>query len=118
MTPLQQFMNIDDLAVLREPAMPAPRSVPKVILHALRQVGKGCDFNFDVVSTDRIVCSELVYHTYSHQQWPTARYLGRATISPDNVALRACQGRYSTSCCCSTTARQSMATCRDSWPGC
>ena len=91
MTPLQQFMNIDDLAVLREPAMPATQRA-EVILHALRQVGKGYDFNFDVVSTDRIVCSELVYHTYSHQQWPTARYLGRATISPDNVALRALPG--------------------------
>ncbi len=91
MNPLQQFMNIDDLAVLREPTLP-PAQRAEVILHALRQVGKGYDFNFDVVSTDRIVCSELVYHTYSHRQWPTARYLGRATISPDNVALRALPG--------------------------
>ena len=91
MNPLRHFMNIDDLAVLREPALPAAQRA-QVIVQALRQVGKGYDFNFDVVSTDRIVCSELVYHVYSHHQWPTARHLGRVTISPDNVALRALPG--------------------------
>jgi uncharacterized protein YycO len=91
MNPLQHFMNIDDLAVLREPTMPAAQRA-QVIVQALRQVGKGYDFNFDAVSTDRIVCSELVYHVYNHHHWPTARHLGRVTISPDNVALRALPG--------------------------
>lgn len=90
MNPLQHFMNIDDLAVLREPTMPAAQRA-QVIVQALRQVG-GYDFNFDAVSTDRIVCSELVYHVYNHHHWPTARHLGRVTISPDNVALRALPG--------------------------
>jgi hypothetical protein len=30
-----------------------------------------------------------VYHTYVHLDWPTERMLGRVTISPDNVAVRA-----------------------------
>jgi len=30
-----------------------------------------------------------VYHAYAHLEWPTARRLGRVTISPDNVAVRA-----------------------------
>lgn len=87
MNPLQHFLNIDDLAVLREQEMSDTQRA-QVILHTLRQVGKGYDFNFDVESTDRIVCSELVYHTYSHHRWPTAKHLGRVTISPDNVAWR------------------------------
>ena len=91
MNPLRHFMNIDDLAVLREKAIPDQRRA-QVIIQALRQVGKGYNFNFDVESTDHIVCSELVYHTYSHHQWPTARHLGRVTISPDNVALRSLPG--------------------------
>ena len=91
LNPLQHFMNIDDLAVLRETAISEKNRV-QVILQALRQIGKAYDFNFDVESTDKIVCSELIYHTYSHQQWPTAKMLGRATISPDNVARRSLPG--------------------------
>lgn len=91
MNSLSHFMNIDDFAVLREAAI-SDQQRAQVIIQALRQVGKGYDFNFDVESTDTIVCSELVYHTYSHQTWPTARHLGRVTISPDNVALRSLPG--------------------------
>ncbi len=91
MNSLRHFMNIDDLAVIRETAI-TDQQRAQVIIQALRQVGKGYDFNFDVETTDRIVCSELVYHAYSHQAWPTEKHLGRATISPDNVALRALPG--------------------------
>lgn len=91
--PLEHFLNIDDLAVLRENDISDAQRA-QVILHTLRQVGKGYDFNFDVESTDRIVCSELVYHTYSHHRWPTAKHLGRVTISPDNVAWRSLSGGF------------------------
>lgn len=84
----QHFINIDDLAVLRHEDLPPAQRI-EVILQALRQVGKAYDFNFDVRTTDRIVCSELVYHSYVHLDWPTDRMLGRVTISPDNVAVRA-----------------------------
>lgn len=88
MNTLQNFINVDDIALLRQPGLPdADRA--EVILQALRQVGKGYDFNFDVESTDRIVCSELIYHTYFQLKWPTEKHLGRVTISPDNVAVYA-----------------------------
>ena len=88
MNTLAHFLNVDDLAVLRqETASPAQRV--EIVLQALRQVGKAYDFNFDVESTDRIVCSELVYHAYGDIRWPTARHLGRATVSPDNIAVLA-----------------------------
>lgn len=93
MNTVPHFMNIDDLAVLRDSEMLEGQRV-QVILQALRQVGKGYDFNFDVESTDRIVCSELVYHTFVHRQWPTAKALGRVTISPDNVARHAAPGDF------------------------
>ncbi len=88
MNALSRFLNVDDLAVLR-PARLEDGARPEAVLQALRQVGKAYDFNFDVESTHRIVCSELVYHTYVQIQWPTVRRLGRVTISPDNVAVRA-----------------------------
>jgi len=87
MNALERFLNIDDLALLRHEDLPKAQRA-EVIVQALRQVGKAYDFNFDVRTTDRIVCSELVYHSYVHLEWPTERYLGRVTISPDNVAVR------------------------------
>jgi len=88
MNTLRRFLNVDDVALLRLPGL-SRAARAEVVLQALRQIGKGYDFNFDVQSTDRIVCSELVYHAYADLPWPTDRVLGRATISPDRIAERA-----------------------------
>ncbi len=85
--PLSQFMNIDDLAVLRETHI-GDADLKQVLLRAFGQIGKSYDFNFDVETTDKIVCSELVYTTYTHLQWPTDKTLGRYTVSPDNIAAK------------------------------
>ena len=50
--------------------------------------GNMFDFNFDVQTTDRIVCSELCYVSITDIDWQTDATLGRATISPDNVAAQ------------------------------
>jgi uncharacterized protein YycO len=89
--PLAHFLNIDDLAVLRTNDGDADARKTAVIL-ALRQVGKTYDFNFDVETTDRIVCSELVYLAYPRVPWDTQRMAGRYTISPDAVAVKALAG--------------------------
>lgn len=88
MNALQDFLNIDDLAILRRPDIDKATLAKRIIL-ALRQVGKEYDFNFDVETTDRIVCSELIYVVYTGIKWPTEKTLGRFTISPDNVASKA-----------------------------
>ncbi len=88
MSALPHFLNVDDAAVLRQRGL-GSQERREIVLQALRQIGKEYDFNFDVESTDRIVCSELVYVSYTGQSWPTEKVLGRSTISPDNVARRA-----------------------------
>ncbi|MDF1673716.1 MAG: YiiX/YebB-like N1pC/P60 family cysteine hydrolase [Vicingaceae bacterium] len=84
---LEEFMNIDDIAILR------PRFGDNVtekekesLLLAFRQLGKEYDFNFDVNTTEKIVCSELAYVCFPQIDWPTEKTAGRHTISPDNVA--------------------------------
>jgi len=88
MSPLKKFMNIDDIGILRVVAN-QQKNMANNILLALRQVGKDYDFNFDVESSDKIVCSELIYISFTSIKWPTVNTLGRYTISPDNVAVKA-----------------------------
>jgi len=85
LNPLRQFMNVDDLAVLRHSKITKQQRADTII-RSLRQVGKAYDFNFDIESNDRIVCSELIYVAYSDVNWPTQATLGRHTISPTHVA--------------------------------
>ena len=91
MNSLTHFINVDDLAVLRSRGLKKELRA-ETIIQVLRQVGKEYDFNFDVETTDKIVCSELVYTSYTRMDWPTEKTLGRATISPDNVASKVFKG--------------------------
>ncbi len=86
--PLEEFLNVDDVAILRPVFSDETKEadMKEALLLAFRQIGKEYDFNFDVNTTDKIVCSELAYISYPTIDWPTEKALGRYTISPDNVA--------------------------------
>jgi hypothetical protein len=81
----RQFLNIDDLAVLRAVNLTDAQK-KSYLLSAFRQIGKEYDFNFDVETNQSIVCSELVYLVYDDFEWPVAEVAGRYTVSPDNIA--------------------------------
>ena len=85
---LEHFLNVDDLAVLRDQR---PMSVPKAdaVVQALREVGKRYDFTYDLQTRDRLGCAELVYHAYGDVDWPSRRDFGRLAIAPDHIAARA-----------------------------
>lgn len=85
---LEHFLNIDDLLVLRDKNL-TDETRKEFILRAFSQVGKEYDFNFDVGTDKRIVCSEIVYTVFHDIVWPTKKSLSRYTISPDNVAGKA-----------------------------
>lgn len=87
---LEKFMDVDDVAVLR--IKKGDLKTPCV--RAFRQLGKEYDFNFDVETIDKIVCSELVYQVFTDIKWPTEKTLGRHTISPDNVAVKIGEGPF------------------------
>ncbi|MBL4623744.1 MAG: hypothetical protein JKY42_01165 [Flavobacteriales bacterium] len=86
--PLEDFLNVDDVAILRPVFSEGTKTadMKEALLLAFRQIGKEYDFNFDVNTTDKIVCSELAYISYPTIDWTTEKALGRYTISPDNVA--------------------------------
>ena len=85
---LAHFLNIDDLAILRRTNL-TDDELRMVLTRTFRQIGKPYDFNFDVETTDKIVCSQLIYLAYPNSGWPTKAIAGRYTISPDNIAAQA-----------------------------
>lgn len=84
---LEHFLNIDDFLVVRDTRSNITDEYRrKAILQAVAQIGKEYDFNFDVHTHERIVCSEIAYVVFADVKWPLAETLRRYTISPDNVA--------------------------------
>lgn len=89
LNPLDHFLNIDDLLVLRDIRKVSDDYRRKAIRRTFQQIGKEYDFNFDVNTQDRIICSEIAYVVFSDVKFPLDRTLGRNTISPDNVVKKA-----------------------------
>jgi hypothetical protein len=84
---LNDFMNVDDVVILRPVFLQNNLDLQiESLLLTFRQLGKEYDFNFDVNTTEKIVCSELAYCCYPTVDWETKKLAGRYTISPDNVA--------------------------------
>jgi len=82
---IKHFLNIDDLAILHNDYEPYKEKKERLIL-TLRQIGKKYDFEFDVETSDKIFCSELVYTTYFFVKWKTKNNAGTYTTSPDDIA--------------------------------
>lgn len=84
---LEEFLEIDEIGILRvDSALEDYNEYKNIYKRAMDQIGKKYDFNFDVNTSSRIVCSELIYHSFAKVNWPTKYYLGRFTISPDQLA--------------------------------
>lgn len=91
MNSLEHFLNIDSIGILRLRNL-SREERSRVVVEALRQVGKPYDFNFDVESKERVYCSKLVYFTHGAVAWPTRKSMGRTTFTPDDVAALAVNG--------------------------
>jgi uncharacterized protein YycO len=81
---IEHFLDIDDLAIMHDKNESLEDKKYRIIL-TLRELGKEYDFNFDVETSDKIVCSELIYATY-FLDWLTTNTVGIYSISPDHVA--------------------------------
>ncbi len=88
---LEHFLNIDDLAIIRPNFLNSSSDLEHYLSRSAEQVGKEYDFNFDVETDTKIVCSELAYVVFDKKAfaWPLDKTLGRYTISPDHVAKKA-----------------------------
>lgn len=92
MNTLDHFSDIDDFSLIRLRTELTKEQKVAHILRALSHVGKKYDFSFDVETGDTIVCSELHYRTFIDVKFNTTPYLGRSTISVDQVAEQGKEG--------------------------
>lgn len=101
---MRHFMDIDDLVFLRpktcaddkrrddekgNPKCLTNKMKKTYLIESFKQVGKEYDFNFDVNTRDRIVCSELVYRTFIDTDFVTTKTAGRHTIVTDQIVPHA-----------------------------
>jgi len=84
---IEHFLNVDDLAIMHDRIESDTEKADRIIL-SLRQLGKEYDFNFDIETSVKIVCSELIYVTSILIDWVTEEIVGINTISPDNIAVK------------------------------
>jgi len=86
---LEEMGSADHLAVLRPRVSEARKNA--AIVRAFSHYGKPYDFDFDFFSTDKLVCTELIYRAYDETLegervgLPLVRILGRDTLPPDEV---------------------------------
>ena len=84
---VEAFMNIDEMTIVRKiDGLMSPEQIAEQIRRGMDQIGKDYDFNFDISTLDKIVCSELIYIVFGHVSWPTRYRLGRPTVTPDDIA--------------------------------
>lgn len=84
---IEDFMNIDEITVVRKDnGLENPELLFEQIKRGMDQIGKAYDFNFDISTLDKVVCSELLYIVFGNVNWPTHYRLGRPTITPDDLA--------------------------------
>jgi len=98
-TSLEHAIDADSMAVLR-PRLPKKEKA-LALLRAFRYAGRPYDFDFDFLTDDKLVCTELAYKAYEPSEgnkglrFPTVPILGRLA-TPANVIARQFDEQYGT----------------------
>jgi hypothetical protein len=84
---LDRIFDSDQLAIVRVPAPPGDPVAWRCQLAtlAIGKIGRPYDYSFDVESTERLSCSEVVTDTFHDVTWQVRMLLGRATVLPDDI---------------------------------
>jgi hypothetical protein len=91
-SPLEHTAAADDLAVLRPRVSESRKDA--AIARAFSHYGKPYDFDFDFFSTDKLVCTELIFRAYDEVllgegiRFPLVHIMGRDTMPADEVVRK------------------------------
>ncbi len=87
-TSFQHCLGVADSAAVLRPKLPADK-VKESIIRAFQHIGKKYDFNFDFFSSDKLVCTELVYRSFDHGiHFPLINVMGRMTLPPTELVRK------------------------------
>jgi hypothetical protein len=87
-TTLEHCLGVADSAAVLRPKI-REEELPEVIAQAFSHLGKPYDFEFDFFSTDKLVCTELVYRSCDHKiDFPLVEVMGRKTLPPTEVVRK------------------------------
>ena len=84
--PLTETLNVDYFVVLRPQV--SSDVVSKAISRAVAHEGKPYNFDFDFFSSDRLVCTEVIYRAYDGIggiEFPLTERAGRKTLSAEDL---------------------------------
>lgn len=97
---LNEAAQADYVGVLRPRLTPLERA--RAIAKAFAQIGKPYDFDFDFLTLDMLVCSEVVYQAYLPEKakqtgllLPLTEVMGRKTLPPNDI-IRTFDQQYGT----------------------
>ena len=87
-TTLEHCIGVADSAAVLRPRI-SENEVRESIARAFTHLGKSYDFDFDFFSSDKIVCTELVYRAYDGSlQFPLVDVMGRKTLPPTELVRK------------------------------
>lgn len=81
---VNDFLNLDEVAVMRIREIPLPTE--EVFKNLGLQAKKKYDFQFNAHSTHEITCTELITNSYGNIDWKQSKNLGFVNMQPDDVA--------------------------------
>jgi hypothetical protein len=88
MTTLEHCIGIADSAAVLRPRV-TEAQIHEAVARAFSHLGKPYDFDFDFFSTDKLVCTELVYRAYDGQvAFPLVDVMGRKTVPPTELVRK------------------------------
>jgi 1-acyl-sn-glycerol-3-phosphate acyltransferase len=93
LTSLEESIGGADAVCAFRPRVP-PEAVSAAVRRALLQQGKPYDFDFDFFSTDRLVCTEVVYQAYQESvHFELVEIMGRRTLPALEIVKLWANGR-------------------------
>lgn len=88
MTTLEHCIGVADAAAVLRPRV-KDEQIREAIARAFSHLGKSYDFDFDFFSSDKLVCTELVFRCYDGSvQFPLVEVMGRKTLPPTELVRK------------------------------
>jgi len=88
MTTLEHCIGVADSAAVLRPRV-TEGEVREAIARGFSHLGKSYDFDFDFFTSDRLVCTELVYRCYDGAvKFPLVEVMGRRTLPPTELVRK------------------------------